>query len=143
MQIHHLIALGTRLVLHESTAAAFDLHTTPSLCLNVLHIAATGTHYLRPQIEARDRLEIDWDPLLGPLAATEGVALERRTHGRTTRSAWFVVAASESSFVDQVWERLFHELVDFGYGAFEAVFGRACYVQEEGWGLQFSSISRV
>ena len=71
MQIHLLIALVSGIVLHESTASSLNLHTTPRLLLDILHIAPASAHDLCAEVETRDGFEVDWNALFGPFATAE------------------------------------------------------------------------
>lgn len=124
MQIHLLITLPARVMLHEPTATAFDLHAAARLALDVLDIASAGAHDLRAQVEARNGFEIDGNALFRPLAATERVTLD----------LW-LFSAAEAALVDEVGEILLHKLINLLYRFLEAVFGRAGDVKVKGWVL--------
>lgn len=128
MQVHGLIALMSRIVLHKPTTAALDLHPTARLALDVLDVAAARTDDLGAEIEAGDGLEVDGDAFLGPLATALRVAFDLRG----------LVSATEAALVDEVGEFLLHELVDFLDGLFEAVLGGAGDVEVERRVLQAS-----
>ena len=68
MQEHVFITLPTGSDLQIAGATPFDLYAAARLLLDVLDIAATLTHNLRSQIEARQGLHVDRDLLFGPLA---------------------------------------------------------------------------
>ena len=54
VEIHIFVTFAASSMLHESGATALDLHTTPSLLLNMLHISSPMTNDLGPEIESRD-----------------------------------------------------------------------------------------
>ena len=68
MKIHGLIALSVCTVLHKAGVAAFDLNTTAGFLLNMLDVSTTVTYYLCPEVETRDRLEINGNALFWPFA---------------------------------------------------------------------------
>lgn len=59
MKIHRLVAFGAGTVFHESRTTALDLHTTPSLLLDVLHVDATVANDLSAEVETWNWLEIN------------------------------------------------------------------------------------
>lgn len=128
MKVHLLITLNPSIVLHETTAAALDLHTTACLGLNMLDIAATRTDDFRAEVETRNRLEVDRDALIWPLATTEGVPLWLLTR--------LILTTTESTLVDQLGELLLHELIDLLNGFLEAIFRGAGNVEVERWVLR-------
>jgi hypothetical protein len=76
MQIHVLITLTVRCMLHKPRTTAFDLYTASSLLLNVLDIIATMANNLSTKIETWDWLKIDRNPLFGPFAPAELVSFD-------------------------------------------------------------------
>ena len=66
MKIHILIALSTGAMLHKSGATPLDLDAASSLLLDVLDICTTVANNLSAEVEARERLKINRDLLLGP-----------------------------------------------------------------------------
>ena len=125
MQIHLLIAFPSSVMFHEATTSSFDLHSTPRLLLDMLHIAATGTYDLRTKVEARDRFEVDRDALLRPLTSAEGIALD----------LLLGLSATETALVDQVGQLLLHELIDFLHSLLETFLRCAGDVEVEWWVL--------
>lgn len=112
-------------MLKEATASALDLHTTPSLLLNVLHIGSALANNLSAKVEPWNGFEIDRDALFRPLAPTERVTLELRLFFR-------LVAAPEATLVDEVGQLLLHKLVDLLNGFVEAFLVGARDVEVEG-----------
>ena len=68
VEIHGLVALLPRLRLDESGTAAFDLHLTACLLLNILNIVSSTADNLSSQIETTDGFKVDGYLLLGPFA---------------------------------------------------------------------------
>lgn len=66
MQEHRFIAFPASAGLHETRTTAFNLNLAASLLLDVLHVGTALADDLSAEVEARDRFEIDGDPLLGP-----------------------------------------------------------------------------
>jgi hypothetical protein len=114
MKVHLLITLDTGIVLHEPTAAAFDLHAATSLGLDVLDVASSRANDFRAKVKARDWLEVDGNTFVRPLASTHGIPLDLLT-------LW-LIATAESALVDQVGELLRHEFFDLLDSLFEAIF---------------------
>jgi hypothetical protein len=104
VQVHLLIALHLSVVFLESTATSLDLDTATCLLLNVLDVRSTSSNNLGAQVETRDRLEIDRDALLRPLATSQVIALDL---------GLFLSRATEATFVDQIREFLLHHLFNF------------------------------
>ena len=104
MQVHLLIALHLSAVLLESTATSLDLDSATRLLLDVLDVRSTSSNDLGAQVETRDRLEIDRDALLRPLATSQVIALDL---------GLFLSRATEATFVDQIREFLLHHLFNF------------------------------
>ena len=104
MQVHLLIALHLSVVLLESTATSLDLDSATRLLLDVLDVRSTSSNNLGAQVETRDRLEIDRDALLRPLATSQVIALDL---------GLFLSRATEATFVDQIREFLLHHLFNF------------------------------
>jgi hypothetical protein len=104
MQVHLLIALHLSVVLLESTATSLDLDSATRLLLDVLDVRSTSSNDLGAQVETRDRLEIDRDALLRPLATSQVIALDL---------GLFLSRATEATFVDQIREFLLHHLFNF------------------------------
>lgn len=104
MQVHLLIALHLSVVLFESTATSLDLDSATRLLLDVLDVRSTSSNDLGAQVETRDRLEIDRDALLRPLATSQVIALDL---------GLFLSRATEATFVDQIREFLLHHLFNF------------------------------
>lgn len=71
VQKHLLLTLTASGRLDKARAAALDLDSTAGLVLDVLDVRATMADHLCAQVEARERLEADWDFLLGPFALSE------------------------------------------------------------------------
>ena len=94
MQIHLLIALHASFLLHESTASALDLHSALGLLLDVLDVLTALANNLSPQIETRNRLELDGNAFFRPFAATERIALDIRLRLATS--------TLKAALVDQV-----------------------------------------
>ena len=104
VQVHLLIALHLSVVLLESTATSLDLDSATRLLLDVLDVRSTSSNDLGAQVETRDRLEIDRDALLRPLATSQVIALDL---------GLFLSRATEATFVDQIREFLLHHLFNF------------------------------
>jgi hypothetical protein len=66
VEIHILVALTTRAMLHESGTTALDLDTASGLLLDVLNISATMANNLSTKIEAWKWFKIDWDLFFRP-----------------------------------------------------------------------------
>ena len=66
MQEHRFIAFPASARLDEARAPALDLNAAPRLLLNMLHVGTALADNLSTQVEPRDWLEIDRDPLIGP-----------------------------------------------------------------------------
>jgi len=128
VQIHLLIALPSRVVLHEAAAAPLDLHTASRLLLDMLDVAASCANDLRAQVETRDRFEVDGDLLLRPLTTTERVAFHLR-----------LFSATEAALVDEVGQFLFHEFIDLLDCFFQTILGGARDVEVERRVLQYVS----
>lgn len=112
-------------MLHESTTAALNLHTTSRLLLDIFHVLSSLTDNLSAQVETRDWLKIDGNALFWPLAPTEMIALD----------LWFF-AAAETAFVDEVGQFLLHQFVNLFNGTVEAFFGLGGDVEIERWILR-------
>ena len=131
VQVHLLIAFHLSVVFLESTATSLDLDTATRLLLNVLDVRSTSSNDLGAQVETRDRLEIDRDALLRPLATSQVIALDL---------GLFLSRATEATFVDQIREFLLHHLFDLLNSLFKAFLGSAGDVEVEGWVLRNMSV---
>jgi hypothetical protein len=139
VQEHGLVVLLVGVRVLELGAAALDLHAASRFVLDVLDVGAARTDDLGAQVEARDRLEVDGDLLLGPLALLRLAGSE----GASTYPSKFValklvrIAAAEAPLVDEVGEVLLHHLLDLGNGLLEAFFAGARDVQVQRRGLDY------
>ena len=68
MEVHWLIALAVGAMFHKTRIPPFDLNTTSGFLLDVLYVGASMTHYLCPQVEAWNWLQVDGYPLFRPFA---------------------------------------------------------------------------
>ena len=76
MKEHGLIALVVSGCFEVARAAAFDLDTTSSFLLDVLHIGTAVADYLSSQVKTMDGLEVDRDLLFGPFSLQKIVSYE-------------------------------------------------------------------
>ena len=91
MQVHGLITLAIRAMLHEAGITAFDLDTASCFLLDVLDVSSTVSDDLRSQVEALDGFKVNWDSFFGPFATTKFVTLDL---------LWF--SASKSSLIHEI-----------------------------------------
>lgn len=77
VKVHGLIAFAIRAMLHEAGVATFDLDAASSFLLDMLNVGASMTNHLCSEIEAWYGLQIDSNPLFGPLAPSKFVTLDR------------------------------------------------------------------
>lgn len=68
MEEHGVVALLAGRILDESGTTALDLDTTSCLLLDVLDIGSAMAYNLGSEIETRDWLKTNWEPLFGPFA---------------------------------------------------------------------------
>lgn len=68
MEIHGLVALAVRSMLHKARIATLDLNTAASLLLDMLDIRSTMTNNLRSEVESWDGLKVDRNTLFRPFA---------------------------------------------------------------------------
>lgn len=91
MKVHGLVAFSIRTMLHEAGVATFDLDAASSFLLDVLNIGASMTNHLCAEIEAWYGLQVDRNPLFGPLAPSKFVTLNG-----------IRFASSEAPLIDQI-----------------------------------------
>jgi len=72
MKIEWFVALMTKTMLHKTRSAAFNLHPTTCLLLNVFDILATMSDNCRSKIEAWNGLEINGNLFFRPFALVGG-----------------------------------------------------------------------
>lgn len=76
VEVHVFLGLTASRVLNVARATPLDLHTAPGLLLDVLYISASMTDYLGAKVEARDRVKVDRDLLLGPFPLVRASATD-------------------------------------------------------------------
>jgi len=105
VQVHRLVRLLPRAVLHEAASASLDLDSTTRFLLNVLDISAALSDHLCPEVEAWNILHVDRDSFLGPFPLSM-VSRAGRPQLALTYPAKFIAlklfgfSASKSSLVN-------------------------------------------
>jgi hypothetical protein len=127
MEIHGLVAFGVGILFQETTTIALDLNAAPGFGLDMFDVRALLTNNIGAQIKARNRLKVDRDLLLRPLATTSRVKI--------WRWALFALRASEATLVDQVGQVLLHEFFYLLNSLFETLLGLTRDVKVERWFL--------
>lgn len=142
MEVHGFVHLLASITLDEARAPAFDLYATIGRVLNVFDISAAMTDNLSPQVEPRNRLEINRNLLLWPFALLQisywkpmqAWLIMTATYASELVSLYlFWLASAKAALVHQIWKFLLHELIDLGNGFLQALLGRTRHVKIEWW----------
>ncbi len=93
MEIHRLVTLSIRAMLHETGIAPLDLDTAASFLLDVLDVSTPMTNDLCSQIETWDGLEVDGYTLFRPFTLLDisnriHERVEPHTRPNSSRSTW-------------------------------------------------------
>jgi len=144
VQIHVLVTLATRAMLHESRATSLDLHAATRFLLDMLDIRTSVANNLSSKIETWNWFEVNWDLLLWPFALQylSAIIPSNAHHTYSTKLIalncfWF--SPSEASLIDEVRQFLLHELLDLLDSLLETGFARARNVQVQRWVLRIIS----
>lgn len=145
MQEHGFVTFPASARFDESRTAALDLNTAASLLLDVLHVGAALADNLSTQVESRNRLEVDRNPLIRPFALYKVSTVtfpsqicSRKSYATKLIALYLLLRLppTEPSLVDQVGEFLLHQIVDDLYSLLKTFLVGAGHMKVERWVLR-------
>jgi len=131
MKIEWFVALMTKTMLHKTRSAAFNLHPTTCLLLNVFDILATMSDNCRSKIEAWNGLEINGNLFFRPFALV-GRSVRFSKQGDTSKPTLPYSSRSTGSGGSLLLNR-----------RSSTRFGRSCFISSSIFDAAFSNPSLV